>query len=151
MELANGPGTVGVTLVDSTYAPASEEKVEAVLQHILLKKPIGAAPTVEAAKAVEISVSAAVTLAGTTTEAVKEAFKTALQDYFRTLIDNKYKRIYYKPAEDLPYTVVYNRVLALLLTIPGVDNFSSLTVGGGTADISIPADSIPTLGEVTVT
>lgn len=151
VELAFGAGTVGITLVDSTYAPASPEKVEAVLQNILRKKPIGAAPTVEAAKAVEIGVSAAVTLAGTTTEAVKEALTAALQDYFRTLIDNKYQRIYYKPSEDLPYTVVYNRILALLLTIPGVDNFSSLTVSGAEEDISIPADSIPTLGEVTVT
>ena len=151
VELAFGAGTVGITLVDSTYAPASPEKVEAVLQNILRKKPIGAAPTVEAAKAVEISVSATVTLAGTTTEAVKEALTAALQDYFKTLIDNKYQRIYYKPSEDLPYTVVYNRILALLLTIPGVDNFSSLTVSGAEEDISIPADSIPTLGEVTVT
>lgn len=151
VELAFGAGTVGITLVDSTYAPASPEKVEAVLQYILRKKPIGAAPTVEAAKAVEISVSATVTLAGTTTEVVKEALTAALQDYFKTLIDNKYQRIYYKPSEDLPYTVVYNRILALLLTIPGVDNFSSLTVSGAEEDISIPADSIPTLGEVTVT
>ena len=151
VELAFGAGTVGITLVDSTYAPASPEKVEAVLQYILQKKPIGAAPTVEAAKAVEISVSATVTLAGTTTEVVKEALTAALQDYFKTLIDNKYQRIYYKPSEDLPYTVVYNRILALLLTIPGVDNFSSLTVSGAEEDISIPADSIPTLGEVTVT
>lgn len=151
VELAFGAGTVGITLVDSTYAPASPEKAEAVLQYILQKKPIGAAPTVEAAKAVEISVSATVTLAGTTTEAVKEALTAALQDYFKTLIDNKYQRIYYKPSEDLPYTVVYNRILALLLTIPGVDNFSSLTVSGAEKDISIPADSIPTLGEVTVT
>lgn len=151
VELAFGAGTVGITLVDSTYAPASPEKVEAVLQYILRKKPIGAAPTVEAAKAVEISVSATVTLAGTTTEVVKETLTAALQDYFKTLIDNKYQRIYYKPSEDLPYTVVYNRILALLLTIPGVDNFSSLTVSGAEEDISIPADSIPTLGEVTVT
>lgn len=151
VELAFGAGTVGITLVDSTYAPASPEKVEAVLQNILRKKPIGAAPTVEAAKAVEISVSATVTLAGTTTEVVKEALTAALQNYFKTLIDNKYQRIYYKPSEDLPYTVVYNRILALLLTIPGVDNFSSLTVSGAEEDISIPADSIPTLGEVTVT
>ena len=151
VELAFGAGTVGITLVDSAYAPASPEKVEAVLQYILRKKPIGAAPTVEAAKAVEISVSATVTLAGTTTEVVKEALTAALQDYFKTLIDNKYQRIYYKPSEDLPYTVVYNRILALLLTIPGVDNFSSLTVSGAEEDISIPADSIPTLGEVTVT
>ena len=55
VELAFGAGTVGITLVDSTYAPASPEKVEAVLQYILRKKPIGAAPTVEAAKAVEIT------------------------------------------------------------------------------------------------
>lgn len=151
VELAFGAGTVGITLVDSTYAPASPEKVEAVLQNILRKKPIGAAPTVETAKAVEISVSAAVTLAGTTTEAAKEALTAALQNYFKTLIDKKYQRIYYKPSEDLPYTVVYNRILALLLTIPGVDNFSSLTVSGAEEDISIPADSIPTLGEVTVT
>ena len=46
---------------------------------------------------------------------------------------------------------MYNRVLAILLTIQGGENFSALTVNGGTADVSIPADSIPVLGEVVVT
>ena len=43
------------------------------------------------------------------------------------------------------------RVLALLLTIPGVQNFTSLTVNGGTEDITIPASSVPVVGEVSVT
>ena len=50
----------------------------------------------------------------------------------------------------IPLTLL-TRVLAILLTIPGVENFSALTVNGGTADVSIQADTIPVLGEVTVT
>ena len=47
--------------------------------------------------------------------------------------------------------VRYNRVLALLLTIPGVENFSALTINGGTEDLIIPAGSIPVVEEVSVT
>lgn len=49
------------------------------------------------------------------------------------------------------YPLLYNRVLAMLLTIDGVENFSTLTVNDGTEDLSIPADHVPVLGEVTVT
>lgn len=52
---------------------------------------------------------------------------------------------------DTAYTLYYNRVLALLLTIDGVQNFTTLTVNGGTADMTIPAGSVPTVGEVIVT
>ena len=52
---------------------------------------------------------------------------------------------------DLPYTLYYNRVLALLLNVEGVENFASLTVNGGTADVTIQAGEIPVLGEVSVT
>ena len=63
-----------------------------------------------------------------------------------------YKRqVYYKPADDQPYTLLYNRVLALLLNVDGVENFASLTVNGGTADVTIQAGEIPVLGEVSVT
>lgn len=43
VELAKGPGTVGLTLADSTYAPASPEMVEAVLANVMARKQIGAA------------------------------------------------------------------------------------------------------------
>ena len=113
VELPGGPGTVGVTLVDSNDRAPSEEIVEAVTAHIEEERPIGAAVTVTAA--------------------------------------GKYGAVYYKPADDQPYTLLYNRVLALLLNVEGVENFASLTVNGGTADVTIQAGEIPVLGEVSVT
>ena len=151
VELADGPGTVGLVLVDSTGAPASDEMVAAALANIMAKKPIGATPTVEAAAALDITVAATVTVQGVSLDEVKRELEAGLAEYLAVLIERKYGRIYYGPGEDLPYTLVYNRVLAILLTIPGGENFSALTVNGGTADVSIPADSIPVLGEVVVT
>ena len=49
VELPGGPGTVGVTLVDSNDRAPSEEIVEAVTAHIEEERPIGAAVTVTAA------------------------------------------------------------------------------------------------------
>ena len=74
-----------------------------------------------------------------------------LREQFRQMIQTKYRTICYGPEEDKPYTLLYNRVLALLLSIGGVDNFSALTVNGGTEDLVIPAGAIPVLEEVTVT
>ena len=51
----------------------------------------------------------------------------------------------------MSYTLIYNRVVAILLNIPGVENFTSLTVNGGTADVTIQAGQIPVAGEVSVT
>lgn len=83
--------------------------------------------------------------------AVQDAFRAALAGYLHTLIEGKYGAVYYKPADDQPYTLLYNRVLALLLNVEGVENFASLTVNGGTADVTIQAGEIPVLGEVSVT
>ncbi|WP_294514116.1 baseplate J/gp47 family protein [uncultured Intestinimonas sp.] len=151
VELHDGPGTVGLTLVDSTYAPASDEMVAAALANIMTKKPIGAAPTVQAAQALEITVAATVTIQDTSLDEVKRALEAGLREYLKTLIEAKYGRIYYGPGEDLPYNLIYNRVLAILLNIQGVENFSVLTVNGGTQDIPIPAGSIPVLGEAVMT
>ena len=153
VELANGPGTVELTVVDSNYQGASEEIVEAVDTLIQSPghRPVGADVTVKAATDLEIHVSAAVVVSGTTPGEVQTALETALADYCKTLIGQKYETVYYSPESDLAYTLYYNRVLALLLTIPGVQNFTSLTVNGGTADITIQADSVPVVGTVTVT
>lgn len=151
VELAQGPGTVGLTLVDSTGAPASKEMVEAVRAHVEESRPIGAAVTVDAAQTLEITVAAQVTLSGVSASQVEEALTGQLDAYRRTLIDAKFSRIYYGPEEDQPYTMLYNRLLAMLLNLDGVEDFSSLTLNGGTANLSIPAASVPVLGEVTVT
>ena len=151
VELPHGPGTVGLTVVDSNYAPASEEMVTAVLEAVKASKPIGATPSVAAAQSLEITVAATVTCSGVSQDEVSTELKSRMGEYLISLVRNKFGRIYYSPEEDLPYPLLYNRVLAMLLTIDGVENFSTLTVNGGTEDLSIPADHVPVLGEVTVT
>lgn len=152
VELSDGPGTVGVTIVDSSMAPASPEIVEAVQTELDENRPVGASVAVAAPGSVELAVSAVVVItAATTAQAVKETFSARLRDYIEEIIRAKYGTIYYGPEEDGPYTVIYNRILALLLTIDGVENAASLTINGGTDDVTIQADEVPALGTVEVT
>ena len=87
----------------------------------------------------------------TTAETVKAELEVRLKEYLSSLVAGKYGTIYYGPEEDLAYTVIYNRILALLLTIDGVENATSLTVNGGTADVTVQPDEVPTPGTVEVT
>lgn len=151
VELWDGPGTVGLTVADSSFQAPSEEIVQAVLDHVLVNKPVGAAPTVTAAREMGITVRARVITLGTTAEAVREELEKRLREQFKSMVQTKYRTICYGPEEDKPYTLAYNRVLALLLSIDGVDTFTSLSVNDGKADIIIPADSIPVLKELYVT
>lgn len=152
VELPNGPGTVGVTLVDSNYEAASEEIVAAVAEHIEAERPVGASISVASAAHLEITVSAQVSLVqGGTAGAVLDAFQAAMAKHLHSLIDAKFTPIYYRPADDKSYTLLYNRVLAILLNISGVENFTTLTVNGGTADVTIGAGEVPVLGTVVVT
>lgn len=151
VELWDGPGTVELTLADSEYQAPSREIVQAVLEHVLVNKPVGAAPTVRAAGKVAITVQAKIVPLGTTAAEVREKLEERLHEQFQRMIQAKYRTIYYGPGEDKPYTLMYNRVLALLLSINGVDTFTSLTVNGGAADITIPANCIPVVEEVSVT
>lgn len=152
VELSDGPGTVGVTIVDSSMAPASPEIVEAVQTELDENRPVGASVAVAAPGSVELAVTAVVVItAATTAQTVKETFSARLGDYIEEIIRAKYGTIYYGPEEDGPYTVIYNRILALLLTIDGVENAASLTINGGTDDVTIQADEVPALGTVEVT
>lgn len=151
VELAAGPGTLALTLTDAALAPASPEIVAAADAAIATKRPIGATPTVRSAEALTLTVAATVVLAASTTaDAVRAVFVSKLDTYCRELVGEKFRRVYYSPEEDLPYTLIYNRVAALLLTIEGVVNYTALTVNDAAADIAIPADSVPVVGEVTV-
>ena len=152
VELAEGPGTVGVTLVDSTMDPASPEIVSACQTLIDAQRPVGATALVSAPTAVEIDVTAVVVISSATTpETVKAELGKQLGAYLTGLIREKYDVIYYAPEDDKAYTVIYNRILALLLTVDGVINATSLTVNGGTADTTVQPDQVPVIGSLEVT
>lgn len=151
VELWNGPGTVGLTLTDSNFHGAPPEIVQAVLAYIQERRPVGAEITAAAAREVPITVEAKVITMGTTAQAVQEELEERLREQFQRLIRTKCQKICYGPKEDLPYTLLYNRVLTLLLSIERVDTFTQLLVNGGTEDVVIPADSIPVLSGVSVT
>lgn len=151
VSLASGPGTVGVSILDTNLAPASEAILEGVRANIEAKRPVGATVTVKSGEALSIAVRATVVLTlGTTAEAVQETFRAKLQSYCNELISQKYGLVYSGPTEDKPYDLLYNRVASILMGIDGVRNFTLLTLNGAEADISIPANSIPSLGSVVV-
>ena len=98
--------------------------------------------------------AATVTIDGTTTrEAVRTAFQAAVQAYFASLVTTAFGQNLDGQLDTLEtetYTVSYNRISAILLTIPGVVDHTALTVGGGTGNVSVAADEVPVLTEVTV-
>lgn len=152
VELPQGPGTVGVTVIDSNYQTAAEEILEAVRANIQAKQPVGPAVTVDTAGEVEITgLRRGDGVRDPPPGAVQAELESRLKDYLAQLVRGKYQKIYYGPEEDGPYSLIYNRVLALLLSIEGVENFSALTVNGTTADVMLQADQVPVLKEVSVT
>lgn len=152
VELANGPGTVKVYLVDSNMEPAAGEIVEDVQALLDVQRPVGAAPEAAAPETLEISVAATVVLSSAVSvETVRIEMETRLREYLADLVRESYAQIYYTPEEDRPYTLIYNRLLALLLTIDGVVNATALTVNGGVEDIAVLAGQVPVLKRVEVT
>lgn len=151
VQLASGPGTVGVSILDTNLATASEAILSAVRANIEAKRPVGATVTVRSGVVLSIAITTKVVLSeSTTAEAVQTVFLTKLQSYCNDLISQKFGPVYAGPADDKPYDLLYNRVASILMGIDGVRNFTLLTLNGATADISIPADSIPSLGSVVV-
>lgn len=151
VELAEGNGTVGVTLVDSAMAPAAPEMVAACQALMDAQRPVGAAVTVDAPEELAVAVAATVLLSPAgSAAAVEAAFQTRLEEYLADVIREKYGKIYYTPQADGAYAVFYNRILALLLTIDGVVNVTALTVNGGAADLTVQPGQVPVAAQAEV-
>ena len=136
--LWDGPGTVKVLVVGAGNQPVDGAIVAECAAHIEQVRPIGAEVTVLSATGRPIDVDAVVTIKPSTDIAsVSEAFAAALGAYLESIAFTE-------------YVVVYNRVGYMLLDIPGVVDFASLSVNGGTADVSIGDDEVPVPGEIGV-
>lgn len=134
--LWNGPGTVKITIVNTDMQPATTELVAQVQEYIEQVRPIGAAITVASATGKPISVSANVILAsGYTLQNVQDAFAASLDEYLKEI------------AFSMTY-VSYAKIGTLLLSTPGVIDYSELTVNGSTANVALQDDEVPILGTV---
>ncbi len=141
-----GANTVDVVIADSTGQPASEELVKAVQDYIDPESegagrgqaPIGAQCFVSAATAKEITLALKVFKLNTAAEdSVTAAIKSAVTDYLAgTVFSQSY--------------VSYAQIASAILSAEGVVDFEGLTVGGGTANITVGERECPVLGEVTI-
>lgn len=154
VSLVDGNGTVGVTLVGADMTPVDQTVVQAVAANIMAKRTVGidADPYVKSATPLVVNITAVSELDTSTTPAeVKAKLAAQLKEYFALLVKEKYGRNYEGPDEDVGYTMIYNRVATMLMTVPGVLDYTSLTINGQANDLTIGADQVPVLGEVTVT
>ncbi len=154
--LGHGANTVDVVILDTTGQPASAALVEAVQAYIDPSSegigagvaPIGACCYVSAAAESDIGLSVTVTR---TTEAEAEtvtaAIQAALTEYLAELALAAYQP---SLATDKSYDVSFAKMGAAILDTPGVQDYEALTVNGGTANLTIAARSVATLGEVTI-
>lgn len=135
----DGPGTVKVIIADMALRPVEEELRAEVAAYIETQRPVTAEVTVESAAGVPVEVSVTVTTDGTVSKpATEQELTERLAEYLGEIA-------FTEGAE-----VVYNRVLALVMGLPGVTDCADLLVGGGTDNVPLDANEIPMLGTVTV-
>lgn len=141
----DGNGTVKVVFVGEDMQP--DASLVTTVQNYLDpgsqglgegKAPLGAKVTVVTATAKNIDITATVTYSQAYAVAdVKDAFNAALQSYLTNLI-----------FTGTP--VIYNKVGSLLIGTPGVDNYSGLTINGGTVDVTVGAEEVAVKGTITI-
>ncbi|MEG0780764.1 MAG: baseplate J/gp47 family protein [Oscillospiraceae bacterium] len=150
----DGPGTVQVLLASGELTPVAADVVAAAKVKIEAERPVGAGVTVVSATGHPVAIAATVTIDGSTTKAaVQSQFAAAATGYLRALAAGEFDTaidVDFETIASRSYTVLYNRMAFLLLSIPGVRDYSLLTVGGGTGNLTILATEVPILTEVTI-
>ncbi|WP_152393755.1 baseplate J/gp47 family protein [Paenibacillus guangzhouensis] len=134
--LWNGPGSVKVVIADLDKKPADPASVAQTSDYIEEVRPIGANVTVVSGVGKAIIVKAKVALATSyTLQSVTEGFKSLLTDYLKSI------------AFEMTY-VSYARIGTLLMSVPGVLDYSAMSLNGGTVNIPLADEEIPVFGSV---
>lgn len=137
--LWNGNGTVKVIIGAADRGPVDETIRQECYDHIEAERPIGATVTVVSVAEKAVALTAAVTLvAGYTTTDVKNQLTAAVSELLS------------KQPFGETVTIPFSRFLACLLQCPGVADYSTFTVNGSTAAVTLNAEDAPVVGSVTV-
>lgn len=154
--LDRGANTVGVVLIDQFGKPASRELVEQVQTYIDPGSrglgegaaPIGAYCTVSAAEAVAVDLSVTVTAApDADREAVTQGVRDRVGAYLTEIALEAYRPVL---AKDHAYEASFARIGAAILDVSGVEDYTGLTVNGGTVNVKAASKQAAVLGEVVV-
>ena len=109
-----------------------------VYEYIETVRPIGATVTVESPKEKIINIAANISLDGSASmEDVKAEFASLAAEYFRNATFDF-------------YTIGYAKIGSLLLSVPGVADYSGLLLNGDTKNIIIGEDEMPILDDITL-
>ncbi|WIV11370.1 baseplate J/gp47 family protein [Proteiniborus sp. MB09-C3] len=136
--LWDGNGTVKVIIVDSNME-IDETLEQTVYDYIETVRPIGATVTVDSPISKEINVTADIVLDGTKliTDVITE-FTKVFTAYLKEIVFET-------------YSVSYARIGSILLSTPGVSDYSNLLVNNDTANIMILDTEMPITGTVKLT
>lgn len=156
---ANGPSTVGLTIIDSQYNIPSQTLIDQVQEAIdplpMQGEGVGIAPidhivTVTGVSGLTINVSSTVTLeSGFDINTVRPMIVQAIEGYFKTLAQEWSNANTYQ--EDNSGVVVrISQIELRMLTVQGVLDIANTTINGGTANIQLNPTSIPIVGTVNV-
>lgn len=132
--LWNGPGTVKVLISDSNNQPVTQDVITRCSNYIAEVRPIGATVTVATFALFNLTISVDVTLSNGTLEIIKKRIEDNLKVYFKGCTNE----------------VVYTKVGGVIAGTDGVADYKTLTINGGTANVTIPAENIINLTSLVV-
>lgn len=137
----NGPGTVGIMVASPDKKPVDSAVLSRLAQAIEDQQLICGGAFGYSVTATTISVAAEVISDGSeTVETIQAALVSKLDTYLKAI-----------PLSGAGRTISYHQIAYHLLSVPGVADYRTLTLCGGTANVSIASKHVPVLGTVGVT
>ncbi|KZS45262.1 Baseplate J family protein [Paenibacillus glucanolyticus] len=150
--LWQGPGTVGLYLLDTDKRAASQDIVDAVQQHIDPSQDgqgegvAPAGPVITVMPAAEVAINISVKVQRTqeqpsTMDEIRKLIEDGVRSYLQQIAFNRKDPL-----------VRYTRIAAVLLDIPIIVDYSDLTINGHTEqqNIEIGSGQVAVLGTVSV-
>lgn len=135
--LWNGNGTVKVLIVDSNM-DIDQTLEQRVFEYIEGVRPIGVDVTVDSPVGIEINVSANVVLDGSRLmNEVISLFMDEIRKYLKGIVFEK-------------DSISYGKIGSILLSIPGVADYTDLTLNNGISNIDIGEDEMPIEGIISL-
>lgn len=134
----NGPNTVKVVLIAKDGGAPDQPIVDEAIRYIEQERPIGAIVTVLPIEEVALAINAKLTLDGDLTIIdVQDAITKSINAYLLSEADRGIIRLV--------------RIGEAILDVPGVLDYEDLTVNGATSNVTLSAEQVAIVGEVTLT